>query len=195
MINFINNTMFILFMTTDILSKIKKYLTIGLITGTAIITPIKAQERLEGTITDPITQQGLEGRKITLYTWTGQEITDSIKTWTDINGFYLFDNITDVEEEQTPNNQRIIQYYGNKIFTNNFEEKTLKIYNSIGQEVKSIKTNDQNIDINLEGLASGIYLTVIEINKKAYSNLVTADAGKIIGYKKLEDHITEEKKQ
>ncbi len=166
-------------------------------TGIVLLTNItNAQERLEGTISDPLTQQGLEGRKITLNLYdpiTHQPIGTTNPTWTDINGFYLFDNITDVEDEQSPNNQKIIQYYGNKIFTNNFDEKTLKIYNEIGQEVKSITTNNPNIDINLEGLASAHYITVLEMNKKAYANIVTANAGKIIGFKKLEDALTEEK--
>ncbi len=161
-----------------------------------IANTAKGQDKLEGTISDPLTQQGLEGRKITLNLYdpnTGTYLGTTNPTWTDINGFYLFDNITDVEDEQSPNNKAILKYYGNKIFTNNFDEKTLKIYTTNGQEVKSIKTSDPNIDINLEGLASAHYITVLEMDKKAYANIVTANAGKIIGFKKLEDALTEEK--
>jgi len=167
------------------------------LTGTGIILSnniSKAQDRLEGTITDPLTKQGLHNQQIDLeLSWDGQTITDTIYTTTNINGYYIFDNITGIEDEQSPNNKAILKYYGNKIFTNNFDEKTLKIYTTNGQEVKSIKTSDPNIEINLDGLASGRYLTVIEIDKKAYANLITADAGKIIGFKKLEDFLTQEK--
>lgn len=164
-------------------------------TGILLLTnTTKAQERLEGIISDPITQQGLYNQQIDLeLSWDGQTITDTMHTTTNINGYYVFDNITGIEDEQSPNNKTILKYYGNKIFTNNFDEKTLKIYTTNGQEVKSIKTSNPNIDINLEGLASGRYLTVVEIDKKAYANLIIADAGKIIGYKKLEDTIKEEK--
>ncbi|GIU69522.1 MAG: hypothetical protein KatS3mg002_0758 [Candidatus Woesearchaeota archaeon] len=170
-------------MTTDILSKIKKYLTIGLITGTAIITPIKAQERLEnyvkdGTITNPITLQPVEGIKVTMPIFDGATPIDTLgPLYTDNQGYYTT-TITDVEDKQSPNNKTILKYYGNKIFTNNFDEKTLKIYTTNGQEVKSIKTSNPNIDINLEGLASAHYITVLEIDKKAYANIITTDAGK-----------------
>ncbi|GIU69520.1 MAG: hypothetical protein KatS3mg002_0756 [Candidatus Woesearchaeota archaeon] len=101
-------------------------------TGIVLLTNItNAQERLEGTISDPLTQQGLYNQQIDLeLSWDGQTITDTMHTTTNINGYYLFDNITNVEDEQSPNNKAILKYYGNKIFTNKFDEKnTQDIYN------------------------------------------------------------------
>lgn len=174
--------------------------TVG-ITGSGIflLTNItNAQESLgdynkTGKVISTQTKTPIQGIEVTMPIFDGTTPIDTLgPMYTDNQGYYAT-TITDVEDEQTPNNQRIIQYYGNKIFTNNFDEKTLKIYNSIGQEIKNIKTNEPNIDINLEGLASGRYITTIEINKKTYANVAVTQEGKIIGYKKIEDFLTEEK--
>lgn len=168
-------------------------------TGIVLLTNIsKAQDRLEnyvkdGTLTNLITLQPIEGIKITMPIFDGATPTDTLgPIYTNSQGYYGT-SITDVEDEQQTNNTAIIKYYGNKIFTNNFDEKTLKIYNAIGQEVKNITTNDPNVEINLEGLASGGYLTVIELDKKAYANFVMTNKRKILGFKKLEDFLTKEK--
>ncbi|MGV8150214.1 MAG: hypothetical protein ACP5NV_00625 [Candidatus Woesearchaeota archaeon] len=167
--------------------------------GIILLTNIaKAQDSLNGKITDPLTGQGLEGKKITLNLYnpvTHEPIGTTSPVWTDINGYYMFNNITDVDDGQTPTSKSIIQYIGNKIFTNNFNEKTLKIYNEIGQEIRNIKTTNPEINLNLEGLASGRYITILELDKKAYANIIIQDAGQIIGQKKLEETITEETKK
>jgi hypothetical protein len=147
---------------------------------------------LDGYITDALNTNPIEGIKIITQVYDGATLTGTYgPVNTDFTGYYQISGITDVEDEQTANNQAIVQYKGNKIFTNNFNEKTLKIYSEIGEEIKSIKTNNPDVEINLQGIATGRYITILEMDKKAYANMIIADAGIIIAQKKLEDKITE----
>lgn len=172
--------------------------TIGTATAILLMTnTVKGQDKLEGRITDPLTQEGLEGKKITLKLYdpsNGTYLGTTNPTLTDINGYFTFDNITDVEDEQETNTKAIIQYKANKIFTNNNNRKILTIYDAATKEqVKQIETTNKEIDIDLQGLAASRYITILQINDKAYANVAAATKdGKIIGYIRLEDYLTEE---
>ena len=82
-----------------------------------------------------------------------------------------------------------IKYFGNRIFTNNNYNKTLKIYDITGQEIKNITTDNKEIELNLQGIASGTYLSVLETDNKIFTNLLVNNNGTIIGYKKQSEII------
>lgn len=150
---------------------------------------------LDGYVNDALTTEPIENVATTLYLYDWPTPIDTLgPILTDFQGYWSF-TVTDVEDQQTINNQTKLQYHGNKILTNNINEKTLKIYDVIGQEVKNIKTNNHEIDINLEGIASGLYITILELEKKTYANLIMNSSGKVAGHKKIEEHIIVENKK
>ncbi|MGV8150215.1 MAG: hypothetical protein ACP5NV_00630 [Candidatus Woesearchaeota archaeon] len=151
---------------------------------------------LDGYITSALNNNPIEGIKVTAQVYDGSTLTGTYGPMlTDILGYYRIPNITDVDDQKTPTNESIIKYHGNKIITNDTEEKTIKIYDATTkEEIKTIITTDSEIDINLENMASGRYLTIIKTKKWADANLLVQDGGKIIGYTKTEGKKSIDKK-
>lgn len=173
------------------IQKIKKYFFILIICASIHLTrPAIAQQQnrtivFKGKITDGETYQGLYNIKVKYYLISNGVIVDSIITYTNHDGEYITNQIPlSVEKTEGETNISEIRYYGNKIFTDDNYTKTLKIYDITGQQVKTITTDNKEIEINLQGIASGTYLSVLETENKIYTNLLVNNNGTIIGYKK-----------
>ncbi len=173
----------------------KHFYTAFLFTFLLVVSSI-AQDALQGYISDPFTQQGLAERKMTLNLYdpnNGTFLGTIGPVWTDINGYYDFGNVTEVENNFNTSAQSVISYSGNTIWTNNNDEKTLYIYSIIGEEVFRIKTFERIIKLNMNQLPSGRFVTLLRMGKNSYSNLIINNNGIIIANKKLEEKLNREK--
>jgi hypothetical protein len=173
---------------------IKTAVTTG--AGIFLFTNItNAQESLgdynkTGKVISTQTRQPIQGIEVTMPIFDGATPIDTLgPLYTNSNGIYST-IISDVGNPQTSTTQSTITYIGNKILTEDINDKTLKIYVlETGEEIRSINTNNSEININLEGLATGRYLTILETKKGIYANALINNARTVIGYQKVSDAI------
>lgn len=129
------------------------------------------------TVTGKLVDQegrGIPGLQLKLYIAEKVYTTNSIS-----DGTFSFSDITEVKESRLPENFSISQNYPNPFNPKtridlNFPERSsvkVNVYNSIGQCVKSIEEKSFSagtgyLDLELNGLANGVYIARITINDK-----------------------------
>lgn len=95
------------------------------------------------------------------------------------DGTFLFDNVTDVKNEQLPNGYSVSNNYPNPFnprtriwFTlPNSGNVRVELYNTIGQKVRTdllrnYSAGNNYIDLELNGLSNGVYLAKINLDDK-----------------------------
>lgn len=89
-------------------------------------------------------------------------------------GYFCIDNLETADDFNTSINsiENKIKVFPNPAFnslnieTANTNDKTIKIYNSIGQLVSLIDSNQYSIELSVEGLEKGIYWGILEEGEK-----------------------------
>lgn len=144
----------------------------------------------DGYVTDALTKLPAKGIIVTMPVFDNSTEIDTLGPLTTNEQGYYSTQITDIEDDLNTNSQAVLQYKGNKIITGDISEKTLIIYNVLGEQVRFLRTYNSEINLDFNGLVSGRYLSILKIKDNLYSNLYSVIDGEIIGQKKLKETIS-----
>ena len=152
----------------------KKYLLIIVL---LFLRPLILHTQSLGSISGRLVDQngnGLSGLQIQLYINPAVYNTNS-----NSEGVFVFDNISDVKEEQLPVGYSVTNNYPNPfnprtrigIALPNSGSAKVNVYNLLGQRVqdeieKYIDAGDSYLDLELDGLPNGFYIAQITLDEK-----------------------------